>query len=41
MYRSAVELLIESGFKPTRTVVLAYGFDEECGGKVVNIFPLP
>ncbi|KAJ9120378.1 hypothetical protein QFC24_005335 [Naganishia onofrii] len=31
---SAVELLIESGFKPTRSVVLAYGFDEECGGKV-------
>ncbi|KAJ9105002.1 hypothetical protein QFC20_004443 [Naganishia adeliensis] len=31
---SAVELLIEGGFKPTRTVVLAYGFDEECGGKV-------
>ncbi|KAJ9113981.1 hypothetical protein QFC22_005799 [Naganishia vaughanmartiniae] len=31
---SAVELLIESGFKPTRSLVLAYGFDEECGGKV-------
>jgi hypothetical protein len=39
-YRSAVELLIESGFKPTRSVVLAYGFDEECGGKVVNAISL-
>ncbi|ORY35731.1 hypothetical protein BCR39DRAFT_511770 [Naematelia encephala] len=32
---SAIELLLESGkFKPTRTVVLAFGIDEETGGKV-------
>ncbi|GHJ90046.1 hypothetical protein NliqN6_6448 [Naganishia liquefaciens] len=31
---SAVELLLEGGYAPTRTVVIAHGFDEECGGKV-------
>ncbi|KAF5375364.1 hypothetical protein D9615_008006 [Tricholomella constricta] len=30
---SSVESLIEQGFKPTRTVVLAYGFDEEVSGR--------
>lgn len=30
--RSSVESLIEGGFKPTRTVVLSYGFDEEISG---------
>lgn len=29
---SAVETLLETGYKPTRTVVLAFGFDEELGG---------
>ncbi|PFH51903.1 hypothetical protein AMATHDRAFT_74599 [Amanita thiersii Skay4041] len=29
---SAIELLIESDFQPTRTVVLAFGFDEEISG---------
>ncbi|WWC71361.1 uncharacterized protein I206_105316 [Kwoniella pini CBS 10737] len=32
---SAIELLIESGkFTPARTVILAFGIDEETGGKV-------
>ncbi|KAF7308646.1 Gly-X carboxypeptidase [Mycena chlorophos] len=30
---SAVETLISNGFKPTRTVVLAFGFDEEATGR--------
>jgi Gly-Xaa carboxypeptidase len=30
--RSAVETLVASGFRPTRTVVLAFGFDEEANG---------
>lgn len=30
--RSAIETLIESDFIPTRTIVLAYGFDEEVSG---------
>ncbi|KAL1691810.1 hypothetical protein GGG16DRAFT_112730 [Schizophyllum commune] len=30
---AAVELLIEQGFKPTRSIFLAFGFDEECGGR--------
>ncbi|KAG5647466.1 hypothetical protein DXG03_009397 [Asterophora parasitica] len=30
---SGVESLIEGGFKPTRTVVLAFGFDEEVSGR--------
>ncbi|GBE86580.1 Carboxypeptidase S [Sparassis crispa] len=29
---SAVEALLERGFKPTRSVVLAFGFDEETSG---------
>lgn len=28
----AVENLIESGFRPNRTIILSYGFDEESGG---------
>ena len=35
--RSAIELLLEEGtFKPARSVVLAFGMDEETGGKVVR-----
>lgn len=30
--RAAVELLLQKGYKPTRSIVLAYGFDEERGG---------
>ncbi|KAJ6518628.1 hypothetical protein C8R45DRAFT_1011 [Mycena sanguinolenta] len=29
---TAIETMIEQGFAPTRTVVLAYGFDEEASG---------
>ena len=29
---TAVEELLQAGFKPTRTFVLAYGIDEERGG---------
>ncbi|KAG7444316.1 carboxypeptidase S [Guyanagaster necrorhizus] len=29
---SAVETLLEKGFKPSRTVILAFGFDEEASG---------
>ncbi|KAF8892084.1 carboxypeptidase S [Infundibulicybe gibba] len=29
---SAVELLLENGFKPTRTILLGFGFDEEASG---------
>ncbi len=29
---SSVETLLEKDFKPTRTIVLAFGFDEEAGG---------
>ncbi|PPQ67706.1 hypothetical protein CVT24_002762 [Panaeolus cyanescens] len=29
---SSIETLLEAGFKPTRTVVLAFGFDEEASG---------
>jgi len=29
----AIERLIEDGFKPKRTIILAFGFDEEIGGK--------
>ncbi|KAI9064054.1 carboxypeptidase S [Trametes sanguinea] len=29
---SSIESLLESGFKPTRSVVLAFGFDEEVSG---------
>lgn len=34
---TAVELLIGAGFKPTRSVVLAFGFDEEGGGLFVRV----
>ncbi|KZV72467.1 carboxypeptidase S [Peniophora sp. CONT] len=30
---AAVELLLHKGYKPTRSIVLAYGFDEERGGQ--------
>ncbi|KAH9167375.1 hypothetical protein EDB89DRAFT_128974 [Lactarius sanguifluus] len=30
--RSSVETLLEKGFKPTRTIVLVFGFDEEASG---------
>jgi hypothetical protein len=39
--RSAVETLIENGFKPTRTIVLAFGFDEETSGLQVGYYPPP
>lgn len=29
---SSVETLLEKNFKPTRTIVLAFGFDEETSG---------
>jgi len=29
---SSIEILIHNGFKPTRTVVLSFGFDEEVSG---------
>lgn len=32
-YSIGAETLIEFGFKPTRTLVLAFGFDEEIGGQ--------
>jgi hypothetical protein len=35
-YRTSVETLLEMGFQPTRTVVLAFGADEERGGKTVS-----
>ena len=36
--RIAIEELIKSGFKPTRSVVLAFGFDEEVStGQVCDI----
>lgn len=31
-YRITIETMISKGFKPTRTVVLAFGFDEEASG---------
>ena len=34
--RSAIELLVERKFVPTRTVVLAFGFDEETSGPQVG-----
>jgi hypothetical protein len=35
---ASVETLIEQGFVPTRPIVLAFGFDEECSGSQVNIY---
>ncbi|KAK0718588.1 hypothetical protein B0T26DRAFT_741486 [Lasiosphaeria miniovina] len=29
----AVELLLQAGFEPKRTLLLSFGFDEECGGQ--------
>ena len=33
---SSIESLLENGFKPTRTVVLSFGFDEEANGIYVR-----
>ena len=35
--RAATEDLITAGFSPTRSVVLAFGFDEESGGRQVGL----
>ena len=34
--RTTVETLIKSGFKPTRGITLAFGFDEEASGLHVS-----
>ena len=34
---TAIEVLIDAGFKPSRSVVLAFGFDEEGGGLFVRL----
>jgi hypothetical protein len=34
---SAVEILLKNSFKPERTVVMAFGFDEEGGGPRVRV----
>jgi hypothetical protein len=34
--RTAVETLLERGFVPSRTVLLAFGIDEESGGHKVH-----
>lgn len=41
--RSSIETLISSGFKPSRKVVLAFGFDEETSGLFVRqtLFSVP
>jgi Gly-Xaa carboxypeptidase len=36
--RTAIETLLERGFKPTRSVILAFGIDEERGGPTVSAF---
>lgn len=36
--RSAIEPLLEKDFKPIRTFVLAFGFDEEVSGRRVSLF---
>jgi Gly-Xaa carboxypeptidase len=33
---ASIETLLEKGFKPARTVVLAFGFDEEASGVHVS-----
>ena len=38
-YRTTVETLLNAGFKPQRTVVLAFGIDEEHGGVFVGEIP--
>lgn len=30
--RSTMEMLLENSFQPSRTVIFAFGFDEEIGG---------
>jgi len=35
--RAAVEYLVSAGFEPTRSLVLAFGFDEESSGIHVRI----
>lgn len=35
-HRSAIEAMLDSGFEPTRTVVIASGFDEEVSGERVS-----
>ena len=35
--RAAVEYLVSGGFVPTRTLVLAFGFDEESSGEQVCV----
>ena len=40
MLSTVVEQLLEAGFKPTRTFVLAYGIDEERGGISVRLVPV-
>jgi len=37
-HRSAIETMLEGGFQPTRTVVIASGFDEEVGGLRVSYY---
>ena len=38
-YRTTVETLLNAGFKPQRTIVLAFGIDEEHGGVFVGEAP--
>jgi Gly-Xaa carboxypeptidase len=33
---AAIESLISKGFEPTRSIVLAFGFDEEASGTYVS-----
>jgi Gly-Xaa carboxypeptidase len=33
---SAIDKLIEDGFEPDRPILIAFGFDEEIGGKRVS-----
>ena len=40
MLSTVVEQLLEAGFEPTRTFVLAYGIDEERGGISVRLSPI-
>lgn len=37
--RAAVEYLVSAGFEPARTLVLAFGFDEESSGAQACTFP--
>ena len=42
--RSTIESLLEAKFQPRRTVVLAFGFDEESAGsqvKFLDVFQCP